>query len=213
MEKDHAPVGLLISTLGAAVLALSVFQPWYGVSITASGAATAQQALAAAAEKYGNTTLQAEAHKIGAKFGSLTGHQLATVSAHQAMGHVSTILLGLAGLALLASLLRLANMRGLFYATGSQIALIGGMAAGVVLFRMLLRPAAATSSISFSLSWGIVLALGGALAIAAGGLIAGSDRSRGRHGQRIGPGAPPLMAPPSRRELAQAPISRPANRR
>ncbi|HEY2353999.1 MAG TPA: hypothetical protein VGH79_03760 [Gaiellaceae bacterium] len=213
MDHDHAPVGLLISALGAAVLAISVFQPWYGVSITATGATTAQQQLAAVAERYGNATLQAQAHTVGAQFESLTGRQLFTVSAHQTMGHVSTILLVLAGIALLASLLRLANLRGLLYATGSQIALLGGMAALVVLFRMLLRPAAATSSISFSLSWGIVLALGSASAIAVGGLIAGSDRTIHRAGTRRGPGAPPLMAPPSRAEIAREALSPPANRR
>ena len=212
MVEDHAPVGLLIAALGAAVLAISVFQPWYGVSITASGAASAQRELAAVAAQYGNTALRAEANAIGAEFGSLTGHQLATVSARQALTHVSPILLALAGIALLASLLRLAGTRGLLYATGGQIALAGGIAASVVLCRMLLRPAMATASISFSLSWGIWLALLSTAAIVGGGLV-GSDRARKRRSPAYGPGPPPLKTPPSLQELSRASLSRPASRR
>jgi hypothetical protein len=51
MNDDRAPLGLLIAALGAAVLAVSVFLPWYGVSITASGAASAQQELATVAQQ------------------------------------------------------------------------------------------------------------------------------------------------------------------
>lgn len=190
MNNDRAPLGLLVSGLGAAALGISVFMPWYGVSITAAGAVSAQQQLTAVAARYGHVRLHAKAYTMG--------HQLFTVSAHQAMGRVSLILLGLAGLALLASLLRLVNMRGLLYATGSQIALFGTLAGLVVLFRMLFRPGAATASISFSLSWGIVLALGSALAITAGGMIAGSDRAGARAHRKRGPGPPPLARELSR---------------
>ena len=71
MVAERAPIGLLIATLGAVVLAISVFQPWYGISITASGAASAQQELATAAQHYGNAALQTEAGQLGAQFDSL----------------------------------------------------------------------------------------------------------------------------------------------
>jgi len=58
MVDDRAPLGLLIAALGAAVLAVSVFLPWYGVSITASGAASAQQELSTVAQQYGNASFQ-----------------------------------------------------------------------------------------------------------------------------------------------------------
>ena len=81
MVDDRAPLGLLIAALGAAVLAVSVFLPWYGVSITASGAASAQQELSTVAQQYGNASFQTGASQFGAEFSSLAGRQLATVSA------------------------------------------------------------------------------------------------------------------------------------
>jgi hypothetical protein len=180
MVGERAPIGFLIATLGAVVLAISVFQPWYGVSITASGAASAQQELATATQQYGNATSQAMARQIGAQFGALTGRQLATVSGHGASKNVSRLLLALASISLIASLLRLVGFTGLLEAGGGQIATAGGTAALLVLFRMLSPPGAATGLVSLSLSWGIWLALLGAAAIVAGGFLAGSAQPRRR---------------------------------
>jgi hypothetical protein len=174
------------------MLAISVFQPWYGVSITASGAATARQQLAIVARDYGNATFHARANGVGARFDSLAGRQLATVSAHQAMKHVSLILLALAGIALLASVLRLADMRGTLRASGSQVALLGALAAGIVFFRILFRPDPAVGLVSLSPAWGIWLALLSAAVVVAGGLIAGSARTDWRRKPKVGPGPPPL---------------------
>ena len=88
----------------------------YGVSITASGAASAEQQLATVAQQYGNTTFQAGASQLGAAFSSLAGRQLTTVSAHEALKDIGPILLVLAGISLLASLLRLAGITGLLEA-------------------------------------------------------------------------------------------------
>jgi hypothetical protein len=180
MAADRAPLGLLVAALGAAVLAVSVFLPWYGVGITAAGAVSAQQEIAAVAQQYGNTALQTEASQVGAGFSALAGRQLATVSAHDVLKDIGPMLLVLAGISLLASLLRLAGIGGLLEAGGGQIALAGGAAALCVLFRMFVRPAAQTNLLSLSLSWGIWLALLGAAGIVAGGLFAGSARPR-RH--------------------------------
>jgi|SRR5579871_3172443 len=188
MIVDRAPFGLVISTLGAAVLAVSVFAPWYGVSITPSGAAVAQQELAIVAHTYGNLNFQARANGIGAQFNTLAGRELATVTAHQTMKHVSTMLLILAGIALLASLLRLANARGVLMATGGQIALCGLIAAGIVVFRMVKRPDPAANFIALTPTWGIWLALGSAAAVVVGGLIAGSARFQTRTTHKVGPG-------------------------
>lgn len=214
MDDDNAPVGLLIAALSAVVLALSVFAPWYGVTITASGAAAAKAELATVAQQYGNVTFQMRANGVGAQFSSLAGHQVATVSAHQSMGKVSLILLVLAGIALLASLLRLADMRGLLFATGSQIALVGAVAFAVVFFRVLVHPGAGVGLVAFSPSWGIWLALLSAAAVSAGGLIAGSDRPSTRVSAKHGPGPPPLGAPPSVRAISQgSPLHPPSRRR
>jgi hypothetical protein len=167
MAEARAPHGLLLSAFGAAVLAVSTFLPWYSVSITAAGAASAQQQLTSVAQQYGNANLQTMANQIGAQFGSVAGHPLATVSAHQALKDLSVTLLLLAGVALVVSLLRLAD---LIEVGGGQIALVGGAAVLCVLFRMLSPPEAQTNLLSLSLSWGVWLALGGAAAIVVGGL-------------------------------------------
>jgi hypothetical protein len=180
MNDDRVPVGLLVAALGAAVLAVSVFLPWYGVSITASGATSAQQDLASAAQQYGNTAFQTGASQVGAEFGALAGRQLATVSAHEVLKDVGPVLLVLAAVSLLASLLRLAGITALFDVGGGQIALAGGTAAVFVLYRMLVRPAGQTSFVSLSLSWGVWLALLSAAAIVAGGFLSGPAANRRR---------------------------------
>jgi hypothetical protein len=187
MDENRASLGLLISALGAAILGVAVFLPWYAVSITAAGTASAQQALTGMAQQYGNASFQATASELGAEFSSMAGRPLATVSAHQALSYLSTILLVLAGIALLASLLRLAVVSSPIEAGGGQIALVGVAAALCVLFRMVARPAAQTDLISLSLSWGIWLALGGAAAIVVGGLWpASADQSRGNPARSFG---------------------------
>jgi hypothetical protein len=187
MVDERAPVGFLIATLGAVVLAVSVFQPWYGVGITASGAASVQQEIATVAQQYGNAALQTEASRLGAQFGSVTGRRLATVSGHDASKNVSRLLLALAAISLLASLLRLAGITGLVEAGGGQIALAGGTAAALVLFRMLSPPGAGADLVSFSLSWGIWLALLSAAAIVGGGLLAASPPTRRSPAHSYGP--------------------------
>lgn len=178
MEDDRASLGFLISALGAAVLAVSIFLPWYGVSITALGAASAQQELVTVAQQYGNTALQTQASQLGAGFSSLAGHRLVTVSAHDVLKDLGPLLLILAGVALLASLLRLAGVRGLLEAGGGQIALAGGAAGLCVLFRMLAPPDTHEGLVSLSLGWGVWVALLAATAIVSGGLLAASGRSR-----------------------------------
>jgi hypothetical protein len=187
MVDDRPPLGFLIAALGAAVLAISVFLPWYAVSITASGAASAQQELATVAQQYGNTTFQTGASALGAQFSSLAGRQLTTVSAHQASRNISRLLLLLAGISLLASLLRLAGIAGSLEAGGGQIALAGGAAALCVLFRMLSPPGAQTDLVSLSLSWGIWLALLSAVAIVVGGVLSAPNQTRRRPTPGYGP--------------------------
>ena len=115
----------MVSALGSAVLAVSLFLPWYSVSITAAGVAAAQQQLASVAQQYGNASLQSMADQVGAGFSSVAGHQLATLSAHQALKDLSVVILLLAGIALVASLLRLADAADV---SGDQIAVVGFVA-------------------------------------------------------------------------------------
>ena len=170
--------GLLISALAAAVLAVSMFLPWYSVSITPAGVAEAQQAFATAARQYGNANMQTMADQIGARFSEVSGRPLVTVSAHQALKDISKVVLLLAGLALLASLLQLA---GVVEVGGGQIALVGFAAILCVLFRMLSPPGTDTGLVSLSLSWGSWLALIAAAAIVGGALWRPSADQSGQH--------------------------------
>ncbi len=163
-------LGPLISAIGAALLGVSVFLPWYGVSLTASGAASAQQALNDVAQQFGNAGFQAQAHTVGAGFGAYAGHQIATLTAHQLLKDLSVVLLIVAAIALVAALVRLASTSEPVRTGGGQIALVGLVAVLCVLFRMLVRPAPEEGVFSLSLSWGIWLALGSSVAIVLGGL-------------------------------------------
>ncbi|HTB49978.1 MAG TPA: hypothetical protein VK701_03300 [Solirubrobacteraceae bacterium] len=174
MVEDHLRLGSLISAIGAALLAVSVFLPWYGVSLTASGAASAQQALNNVAQQYGNATFQTQAKALGLGFGAFTGHQLTTLSAHQALKYLDVILLILAAIAFLAALLRLAGEP--IQTGGGQIALVGLLATVCVLFRMVERPAPLEQIFSLSLSWGIWLALASSVAVVVGSLWPSTSR-------------------------------------
>jgi len=174
MSDDRARYGALVSAIGAAVLAVSVFLPWYGLSVTASGVQLAQQSLHATAQQYGNTAFQSEANSLSASFGSLAGRQLGTVSAHDVLKYLDTVLVILAGIGLVAALLRLANAAQV---GPGQIALVGLIAGLAVLFRMVDSPLPQNADFTLSLSWGIWLALAGAVAMLAGDLWPRSARA------------------------------------
>ena len=159
-----------MSAIGAALLAVAVFLPWYGVSLTAGGAASAQQTLNNVAQQYGNTTFQSEAKTIGLGFNAFAGHQLATLSAHQALKYINVILLILAGVVFLAAMLSLASSSASASIGGAQLALPGLLACVLVVYRMVDRPVPLQPVFSLSLGWGIWLALVGSFAIVAGSL-------------------------------------------
>jgi CDP-diglyceride synthetase len=170
MIDDRLRLGSLVSAVGAALLAVSVFLPWYGVTLTAGGVASAQQALNNVAQQYGNATFQTQAKAIGLGFSAFTGHQVTTLSAHQALKYLNVILLILAGIAFLVTLLRLAGASESSQTGGGQVALVGLLATICVLFRMVDRPAPLEQVFSLSLAWGIWLALVGSAAIVIGSL-------------------------------------------
>ncbi len=170
MVDDRLRLGSLVSVVGAALLAVSVFLPWYGVTLTAGGVASAQQALNNVAQQYGNSTFQTQAKTIGLGFSAFTGHQLTTLSAHQALKYLNVILLILAAIAFLVALLRLAGVSESSQTGGGQVALVGLLATVCVLFRMVDRPAPVEQVFSLSLNWGIWLALVSSVAIVIGSL-------------------------------------------
>jgi hypothetical protein len=177
MASDRSRYGLLGAAFGAVLLAVSVFLPWYGVSLTASGVAYAQQLGDQVAAQFGNAALQSQLGTWHTAVGSLAGHQVATVSAHQAFSHLSIVLLVLAGLALLDALFPLARAGGLGDGAGRALAVLGGIATLCVLFRMVVRPASFDGLLSLSLREGAWLSLLGALMMLGGGLWRPSMRS------------------------------------
>ena len=171
MRGSRARLGRAVSVAAAALLAVSVFLPWYSVSITADGAAFAQQALDQAAREYGNATLQAEANAVGASFSLVAGHRVATLSAHQSLKTISVILLILAALSFLGALLWLAEIDEPISVTGGQVAAVGALALLLVFYRLVDPPYAAVRYFSLSSSWGVWLALLSSAGIVAGALL------------------------------------------
>jgi hypothetical protein len=170
MAADRSPTGWLVSALGAIVLVVSVFLPWYAVSLTANGVAYMQSVETQQVQMFGNATLQGELGSLHARLGALAGQQIGTISAHQAFSTISVVLLVAGGLGILIALLPLAGESSPdFDGTGPWLALLGAIAAACVLYRMAVRPTG-NADLSLPLREGAWLALLGSLALVAGGL-------------------------------------------
>jgi hypothetical protein len=171
MTADRSRYGPLVSALGAIVLAVSVFLPWYGLSLTANGIAFAQQLGAQAVSQFGNASLQGELGSFHAGLSALAGHELGTVSAHQVLTNISVVLLILAGLGILIALIPLARPEPLSSGgNGGVICLLGAVSLLCVLYRIVEPPNPADGFLSLSLREGAWLALLGSLAMVLGGL-------------------------------------------
>jgi hypothetical protein len=174
MAGDRPRYGLLISAAGAIVLAVSVFLPWYGISVTASGIALAQQAGDQAAAQFGNAALQSQLSEYHATLSTLAGHQLTALSAHQALKDLNVVLLLLAGVAIVIALLALAGA-GFSSASAPDghrgpLVLLGIVAAACVFFRIVDPPTPAGNVLALSLREGAWLALLGSAGIVVGAL-------------------------------------------
>jgi hypothetical protein len=171
MGDERRRYGQLLSALGAVVLAISVFLPWYGLSFTTAGVAYAQQLSSQVASQYGNAALQGYVSGLHTDLGALVGHQFVAVSAHQVLKRLNVVLLFVAGLGVLLSLIPLARGESLRpQGDGSAIALLGAVAGVCVVYRMVAPPSQGNPLIAFSLREGAWLALLGSLAMIAGAL-------------------------------------------
>lgn len=156
--------GDVVTAVGAAALAISVFLPWYGLSFSAQGAGAVRQETTNLAQQYGNASMQQLVGNLNSRFNQLAGHQIATVTGHEAFKYGTMLLLLLAGLAFLSALMRLAG-------NSTPIAGPTGVGAIVyVLFRIVDRPGGAQGFVDVSLGYGIWVALAGGAAILAGRL-------------------------------------------
>jgi hypothetical protein len=171
MPGDRSRYGLVLSAVGAIVLAVSVFLPWYGVSLTASGVVFAQQIGEQVASQFANATLQGYMQGLHANLGGVAGHQFMALSAHQVLKDLNVVLLVLAALALLDAFVPLARSSSpLPVGAGASGVLIGSVATACTLYRMLVPPTPAGNLLALSLREGAWLALLGSLTMIAAGL-------------------------------------------
>lgn len=178
MAGERPRYGLFVSALGAIVLAISVFLPWYGVSFTPHGIAFAQQVGNQVAAQFGNATLQSYMASLHANLAGLAGHEFLSLSAHQALNTLNVVLLIAAGLGCVIALFALAGSTS-GEANRSSLALLGAVAGACVLYRMIAPPSPAGDMFALSLREGAWLSLLGAVAMVAGALwparLAGAD--------------------------------------
>ncbi|HEX3909708.1 MAG TPA: hypothetical protein VHW67_03265 [Solirubrobacteraceae bacterium] len=171
MGESRSTYGLLASALGAILLAVSVFLPWYGISFTAHGIAVAQQVNEQVGAEFGNATLQSYLGTIHAGLAGLVGREVGALSAHQALSNLNVVMLVLAGLGILIALLALAGPASAASdANRAPLALLGLLAGVCVVFRMVDPPSPAGGLVSLSLREGAWLALLGSAAMCAGAL-------------------------------------------
>jgi hypothetical protein len=171
MAGERSRYGLVVSALGAIVLAVSVFLPWYGVSFTAGGLAFVQQVGNQVASQFGNAALQGYVSGLHANLSGLAGRELTALSAHQALKDLNIVLLVLAALALLDALVPLArHAGGVPEGAGASVVVLGSIAVVCVAYRMVVPPKPAGDLISLSLREGAWLALLGSLTMVGGGL-------------------------------------------
>ncbi|HWW91327.1 MAG TPA: hypothetical protein VNY35_11175 [Solirubrobacteraceae bacterium] len=172
MGGARSRYGLLVSALGAIVLAVSVFLPWYGLSFTASGIALVQQSADQLAAQFGNANLQAYVGAQHASLSFLAGQEFTALSAHQVLKDLNVVLLALACLAVLCALTPLARGDAEPEAGGAALALLGALATVCVAYRIVRPPSVAGELVALRVREGAWLALVASLAIIAGGLWA-----------------------------------------
>jgi hypothetical protein len=173
MTASRSRYGSLISAIGAIVLVIAVFLPWYGLSFTEHGIAFAQQAGEGFAAQFGNAALQERVAEAHATLSALAGHEFVAVSAHQALKTVNVVLLVLGGLACAVALVSLLDPSAIAGGGRSLLTLFGLGAAAFVIFRMLEPPTPEGGVISLSLREGSWLALLGSVAVVVGALLSG----------------------------------------
>jgi hypothetical protein len=171
MGDSRASYRLVVAALGAVLLAVAVFLPWYGVSFTAHGVSFVQEVGDQATAQYGNATLRSYLGTFHAGLAGLAGHEFVAVSAHEALKQINVALLIVAGVGIVIALVGLAGPESSAEANRGPLALLGALAGALVLFRILVPPSApggAEGLLALSVREGAWLALLGALAMVGG---------------------------------------------
>ncbi len=171
MVGDRSRYGLLVSALGAVLLIVSVFLPWYEVSFTANGLAYISQLGDQFVSQFGNAHLQSYLGSFHGGLAALSGQGLGAVSAHQVLHDMNIVLLILGALALTDALFPLARGTSVVPDGAGGAAVLLGLVAGLcVLFRMISPPTPEGDIIALSLREGAWLALLGSMMMVLGGL-------------------------------------------
>jgi len=170
MASERSRYGLLVSVLGAVLLVVSVFLPWYELSLTPDGARFAANFTDGLARQFGNESLQHLAAGLHGNLTSLSGQQIAALSAHQTLHDLNVVLLALAAIALVDALVMLARAAGPapVASGGRMISLVGVIAALCVSYRMSVPPVPAGGVVALTLREGSWLALLGSLMMVLG---------------------------------------------
>lgn len=158
-----------MSALGALMLLVGVFLPWYGVSLTPAGLSALSGhvagPVAALLGDAGHGARAASGHGARA-----AGPRLGTLSAREALSVLSAIMLAAACLALLDAALGVAHgAMSVPDGAGQAVVPLGVLASACVCYRMAVPPALGTG-LAVSLQAGAWLSLLGGLMIALGGM-------------------------------------------
>jgi len=171
MVGDRSRYGLLVSALGAVMLIVAVFLPWYEVSFTANGLAFISQLGDQFVAQFGNAQLHSYLGSFHGSLAALSGQGVGAVSAHQVLHDMNIVLIVLGGLALADALFPLARGGGAGPdGAGGAAVLLGAIAVLCVVFRMISPPSPAGNIVSLSLREGAWLALLGSMMMVLGGL-------------------------------------------
>jgi hypothetical protein len=173
MGDSRGGYRLVVAALGAVLLAVAVFLPWYGVSFTAQGVALAQQVGDQVTAQYGNAALHSYMNGVHARLAGFAGHEFIALSAHQALKQINVVLLIVAGLGIVIALVGLAGPESSAEANRGPLALLGALAAALASFRVLVPPSPGGDGgelLALSVREGAWLALLGALAMIGGAL-------------------------------------------
>jgi hypothetical protein len=171
MTSERSRYGLFVSSLGAALLAGSLFLPWYAVSVTQAGAGSLGHLGSQLAAHLGTGSLQAYAGGLHGTIAALAGQKVGALTAEQALSALTVVLLVLAGLSLLDALVPLARRTSRVpEGAGGAVVVLGILASGCVLYRMIAPPTPAGELVALSLREGAWLALLGSLMVALGGM-------------------------------------------
>ena len=170
MASDRSRYGLLVSAAGAVLLAVSVFLPWYALDLTPAGASFAASLTQGLAGQLGGGSLPQLAAGAHGSLASLSGREIASLTAHHALHDLNVVLLVLAGIVLVDALVTLArgNTGPAGGSAGRVVALVGVLAAVGVAYRMAVPPVPDGGLVALSLREGSWLALLGSLMMVLG---------------------------------------------